>query len=217
MPSGRVTKPRPGDNPFRSARVDALAYRPPEAGGIEAIEAAWGRHHFRGALVGPHGHGKTTLMHELVRRYERKHAGSAVRVVQVSAEHGWLSPALRYAVRDRGGLLVVDGVDLLGPVARWRLRRRRGALLVTTHRAIGLPTIAVCRTTPRLLGELVDELSPTASAALGDAEIQALWQRHDGNVRRALRELYDRCADGEFAVHTFSDAASPRFAAKPRR
>jgi hypothetical protein len=82
----------------------------------------------------------------------------------------------------------VDSAEQLGWLG-WRELRRltvaAGALLITTHRRGHLPTVFVCRTSPELLGELVRELTGEPR------DCSALWRRHRGNIRLALRELYD--------------------------
>ncbi|MCU0915380.1 MAG: hypothetical protein MUC88_12565, partial [Planctomycetes bacterium] len=52
-----------------------------------------------------------------------------------------------------------------------------------------LPTLLECSTSPALLETIVDELQPhpvTPVRSLND-----LYERHQGNLRECLRELYD--------------------------
>ena len=207
---------RPRDNPFTSQRIHALAWRPPPgAGGVSSVgelavrlDGLGGR----GALVGPHGHGKSTLLEELGDHLVRRSPD--------------LVPSRLTAGRDRrperhelGGflrgvtsrhLLLVDGFDHLPPWTRWRIRRAAGpaaALVVTSHRVPrhtpgGLPTLLHCTTTPALLADLVDELLAGAPPAVSPPPVSLpplpsaadLHRRHAGNLRDALHELYDRCA-----------------------
>jgi hypothetical protein len=70
-----------------------------------------------------------------------------------------------------------------------RLRTRRaGGLVITSHRPGLLATLFECETTPELLAGIVREL---AGDGVDAGELHA---RHAGNVRNALRELYDRWA-----------------------
>jgi hypothetical protein len=93
-------------------------------------------------------------------------------------------------------VLLVDGADAL-PWLGWlrvkRLARRAGGLIVTTHRPGRLPTLVECATSPALLREIVDALGDARDAAWRDA-IPDLFRKHRGNLREALRDLYDRCA-----------------------
>lgn len=182
-------------NPFRTERVHQVRYRPQGVTWAALIERLQ-RLRYRAAIVGPHGHGKTTLLEDLRPRLHE--LGLRTHLLFLNGDDapapppGWLDTLADLSPRD---VVLVDGYDLLGPVARWRLRRRTrraGGLIVTTHRRCALPTLVRCTTDAALLGELVDQLGqPLPAPALAD-----LHRRHRGNLRFALRELYDRAARG---------------------
>ena len=71
-----------------------------------------------------------------------------------------------------------------------RAARRAGGLVIACHREGYLPTLIECAPTPEVLASLVAELSPDAAEPLS-ASLPALFAKHGGNVRAALRELYD--------------------------
>jgi hypothetical protein len=82
----------------------------------------------------------------------------------------------------------LDGAEQLGRVGWWsflRKARRARGLVITSHRAGLLPTLVECETSAPLLREIVECLHP------GRPAIDLLFDRHGGNVREALRELYD--------------------------
>lgn len=184
---------RARDNPFAVQRVLAVRYR---LAGVtwEELLARLAGLGFRAALVGPHGHGKTTLLEDLGERL----AGEGFRTRSATLHEGErrLGPRRSAALfRDPHprDLLLVDGAEQLDRLAWWHLRQRsRSAvgLIVTSHLPGLLPTLHECRTTPELLGSIVTEL--------GGADLlpssAGLFARHGGNLRDALRELYDRCA-----------------------
>jgi hypothetical protein len=182
---------RARDNPFKVQRVHSLAYRL-EGTSWEALLERLDALRFRAALVGPHGHGKSTLLKEIAARLEAR--GLAVRKVLLHEGERWLTREQRRTLlqgvtpRD---LLLLDGAEQLCRPAwldlQWRSRRAAG-LLVTSHRPGLLPTLHECRTGPALLAALVGELLGRKGE-----EIQAgdLLSRHRGNVRDALAELYD--------------------------
>lgn len=91
----------------------------------------------------------------------------------------------------------LDSAEQLGWFG-WRevllLTRRANALVVTVHRPGRLRTVMDCSSSPQLLAELVGELTGR------DGKMDDLWRRHGGNIRLALRELYDTCADTESPV-----------------
>lgn len=181
----------------------------------------------RGALVGPRGHGKTTLWLEMASRLE--HRGWQVHRLRLSSEARRpgreaarrLLDALR-APSASNLVVAIDGAEQWSAwewlLWRWRLRRA-GGVLVTVHRPGRLPTLHRARTSPELLGELVRELllgpesppaapsqtSPSAVDEKGteieerrafwarvESSLPALYERHRGNLRACLRELYDR-------------------------
>jgi hypothetical protein len=154
-------------NPFRASRILEFRYRFLESGWDELLRRLESQQ-MRGAIVGPEGSGKTTLLEDLAERLRR----SGRRVV------------------------LIDGADELSR-REWRdvLREARKAdgLVVTAHREGFLPTLLHTRTTPAILDEAVLAASGRDCESFGVAA-EELWARHAGNVRTALRELYDVCA-----------------------
>jgi hypothetical protein len=184
---------RAKDNLFATDRVLRERYRLDDAGWAELL-ARWKRLGFRGALVGAHGSGKTTLLEDMAARLERE--GWRPVWVRLSAEFPRLPASCDAGFFGKLGekdVVLLDGAEQLGPVA-WRIFRYRvrnaGGLVITTHRAGRLRTLRRCETTPELLKELVASLGETLSAE----DAARLHGRHRGNVREALRELYDRWA-----------------------
>jgi hypothetical protein len=180
------------DNPFRSRRVLTVRYSLPEAQWSELVSRV-SRPGFRGAVVGPHGSGKTTLVEDLVSRLHRR--GFRTRWLRLDDrcrsidgatagfEKGWRG-------RLAEEIVIVDGAEQLSLLAWWRFRLQvRGAagLLITTHRAGRLPTIYACRTTPETLRSVVAQLGES----LDFARAEALHRRFAGNIREAVRHLYD--------------------------
>ena len=187
---------RARDNPFAVQRVHAIRYR--LAGvtweGLLERLAALG---FRAALVGPHGHGKTTLLEDLGARLSGR--GFRVRTVTLHEEDRQLDGARRKALfhdLSPSDVLLLDGAEQLGRLSWFEVRARTraaGGLVVTSHHPGLLPTLHECRTTPGLLAEIVGELAGEG------VETGELFSRHGGNVRDALRELYDLWSTGAAA------------------
>ena len=146
---------------------------------------------YRAAIVGPHGRGKTTLLEDLAPRLEA--IGLRPRSLTIHESHPRLDAADRALLRGLGpgDVLLLDGAEGLGRLAWWRVRRwtrRAGGLVITSHRAGLLPTLIECETTPELLAELVREILGEETPPVS---LEELFARHGGNVRNALRELYD--------------------------
>ena len=182
---------RARDNPFRVERLHRLRFRLQGIGWGELLDRLRTLG-YTAAIVGRRGSGKTALLEELAGRLAAE--GLRPRMLRIGrdGDRGAEWPSRR-PDPDRDRILLVDGADTLGPLARRALVRRGRAaagLVATAHRPGLLPTLVECRTSPRLLGELIDELL-SGEGSPSRAEIEALWISHGGNLRHALRELYD--------------------------
>jgi len=178
---------RAADNPFAAERIDALGLRPVGwtwSGLLERLE----RLDYRGAVIGPHGTGKTTLLGELGRRLG-PHRSVHVRIPADDLRVAARLPALDTTDR----IVLLDGSERLTAVAWWRLRlawRHAAGLVITAHAPGRLPTLVEMRTDPALLRELVAELAPRDVDRIG-AALDGLFERHRGDIRSCLRALYD--------------------------
>lgn len=180
------------ENPFRAERVIATiryAYPDGDAGTLIARLAALG---YRAAIVGPHGAGKTTLLEDLGRALQDR--GFRIVSVRLDADDrrlpdAWPSLARRLGPRD---IVCLDGAEQLSAVAwlgfRWRARRA-GGVIITSHARGRLPLLIECTTSADLLERIVRRLSPEPAG--GAPSAADLFRRHHGNLRDALRELYD--------------------------
>jgi hypothetical protein len=187
---------RARDNPFSTDRILKIRYRPRGWTWDEMLERL-ARLNYRAAIVGPEGHGKTTLMEDLEPHLRAR--GFGVRHLRLTREQPAFDPSW---LRDVIGattskdVLLFDGAEQLTRIAWWRFRRmarKAGGLVITSHRPGMLPTLVECETDEDLLGGIVRDLAPgRPDDAAEDA--RALFARHGGNVREALRELYDRYA-----------------------
>jgi hypothetical protein len=190
------------DNPFGSTRIlSAIRYVDP-AGPLgphlDAAAALLPRLEglgWRAAIVGPHGSGKTTLLEDLEAVLTQR--GWRAIHLRLDADdrrlpRAWRETAPRLGARD---VVCLDGAEQLGPLAwlrfRWRARRA-GGVVVTTHQPGRLPTLVACATSPGLLERIIERLAP--GGVDGAPSAADLYVRHRGNLRDALRELYDVCA-----------------------
>lgn len=175
------------DNPFRTERVDALAYRA-EGFAWEALEARLHDLGGRGAIVGPEGYGKSTLLRDWVERIDA--AGQPACLVRLEFGQRRLHETQRRMV-SASDRIFLDSAEQLGWLGWREVRRltaRAASLVITTHTPGRLPTLHECRSSPALLAALVEDLGES-SAGVGP-----LWTRHHGNIRLALRSLYDERA-----------------------
>jgi hypothetical protein len=187
------------DNPFGAARVlSAIRYADPAGDSGEARDVAVSllsrldALSYRAAIVGPHGSGKTTLLEDLEQVLAQR--GFRITHVRLDADDRRLPREWGLSARrlEAGDIVCLDGAEQLGPIAwlwfRWRARRA-GGLIITTHRRGRLATLVTCATTAGLLDRIIQRLAPDGLVAAPPAA--ELFARHRGNLRDALRELYD--------------------------
>jgi len=157
----------------------------------EILAVLAGQDH-RGAIVGPHGSGKTTLLEELA-----DHLTERIVWVRLNAESNRPFSTAHDVLRHKPGpehTILIDGAEQLSPWSWWLFHHRiraAGTLIITSHQSGRLPTLYECTTDPTLLGKLVAELAPDMVETV---DLEALFHRHQGNIRLCFRELYDRCA-----------------------
>ncbi len=179
---------RARDNPLATHRVLTIRYRPLDCTWEQMMDRLAGMS-YRAAIVGPKGSGKTTLIEDLSTRLAAR--GLAPRLIHLTAEHHQIGSSMLHGDAPNR-IILIDGAEQLSWM-RWRwLRlqtRTAPGLIITTHRPGRLPTLIHTSTTTQLLATIAGEL-------LGDdlpppPRIDQLFARHRGNLRDALRELYD--------------------------
>ena len=185
---------RAADNPFAVQKVLRIRYRFSDQaweGLLDRLAAL----HFRAAIVGPHGRGKTTLLEDLAPRLEA--LGFRIRSVMLHTGNSLLTREQKVTLfrhlspRD---FLCIDGAEQLNRIAWLALLARSqsaGGLVITSHRPGLLPSLLECETSPELLEGIVKDL---AGPQVDGDRIRDLFDRHHGNVRAALREMYDEWA-----------------------
>lgn len=147
----------------------------------------------RGAIVGPHGSGKTTFLEQLGARLE----AAGERCALLRLVEGESSNATAWIARTPvGTILLLDGAGRLNGFQRvlaWRRSRRHRGLIVTAHRTtLRLPTLWRCRPEPKVVLDLIRELAPEQARTLSTGSVAADLDRHRGNVRELFRERYDQ-------------------------
>ena len=176
-------------NPFstRFTRPGAIEFLFAEGHSLDSLVARLRENRWRGQIIGPHGSGKSTLVAALVPALE----ASARRVIRVQGERSVAPPA----GLDPAAVLMVDGYEQLSWWSRWRVTwacRRSGAgLLATAHADVGLPTIFQTQPTLELARQIARRLLPPGDSIITESDIAAAWERHPGNLREVLFELFD--------------------------
>jgi hypothetical protein len=183
-------------NPLRVERVLSVRFR------LDAVEpdltldellTRWENQGQRGALIGPHGSGKTTLLEDLATPLTAR--GYQLLNLHLSREKRQFSQEDWHCLQNATSQTVIlfDGAEQLSFLDWLRFKqtsKKASGVLITSHRAGLLPTLLECRTSPQLLQEILHHILGN-DAAVWDVECEALWARHQGDLRLALREIYD--------------------------
>ncbi len=183
-------------NPFATEHLTKTGYRFSD-GSLALLQKQFVALGNRAAIVGPQGHGKTTLQKELA-------------FAMTSAQTHWINlregdrkipPSILHEVfsqADANDLICVDGAEQLSWWNWKKFLRQLGKdqqCLITSHRQGLLPTLIKCETSVSLLADLVTELTSTPDAAQ-QKELELIFKKHRGDIRQSIRELYDRCSNG---------------------
>ena len=181
-------------NPFLSRRIrpGAVAYCFHQDDARTKLLATVATAGFRGAVVGPHGSGKSTLLATLREHLEEQ--GHRVRLIELhDGQYHLPRPVL--ADLQPCDVLFIDGYEQLGWLSRRKLQhvawRQNLSLLVTAHAEVDLPIVYRTQTTLSLARHLVQELAPHGIAPLTDDDVARSFERHRGDLREMLFELYD--------------------------
>jgi hypothetical protein len=182
------------ENPFcaRCLRPGATPYLFPAGQDVAALLERLRQNGWWGQIIGVHGSGKSSLLATLIPALGQ--AGRQVRLVELHDGQRKLPAEVHRgdAIRPEG-VLVVDGYEQLSLWSRLRARHdcRRCGLIVTAHASVGLPDLF--RTSPTLesVQELVGRLLQGRPVPWSAQELSDRFERHRGNVRELLFELYD--------------------------
>jgi hypothetical protein len=184
---------------------------------FEQLASHWLKLNCRASIIGVHGSGKSTLLEHYVPLigdviFRRDAEGNVIENRSSGASGRERCPAIWLQVRKtvpestaipwgelrRGRLLVLDGFEQLSRWRRAALIARTGLrnvkLLVTSHRRTMLPTLCELSITPSLALQIVSQLTTGRGdlATISDEVVQRSLQKHGGNMREVLMQLYDR-------------------------
>jgi hypothetical protein len=186
-------------NPFatRCVRPGALPYCFPDGGNAEQLIEKLKVNEWRGAIIGPHGTGKSTLLAELRPCIER--ADWRVEMIALHDGQRRLPAGFWAAIgREMQCFVIVDGFEQLGWWSRWRLlqacRRNKSGLLITAHRSeaiAGLPVIYQTSGDLQTVQHLVDDLLPPHGGEIQPNDVSTAFRAHAGNVRETMFALYE--------------------------
>lgn len=168
----------------------------------------------RAVIVGPHGTGKSTLLHTFLPKLQRSFPKVAFHQLSNDPSIGIgkrLAERLSGGKRIRNGLvdlpedglLVVDGWEQLTRPSRWRIAKsaasRKVTLLATCHHRLpGWTSLYETKSTPKLIRSLAGDLlsdSPYEIRKMVDGDLKNRNLAPTTNVRDLWFEMYDRVED----------------------
>jgi hypothetical protein len=180
-------------NPFRTECIQKIPYR---LDGItwDDLFTRFKKQNYRGSLIGEQGSGKTTLLENFADQLTTR----GFRVHLFYLNHQSIDALFRLLPRlGAKDILFLDSSEVLSrwrwSLLRWKMRSA-GGLMITSHRLGMLPLLYHCKASPDLLKNLATELWG-GSDLPSHISTDDLYQRHAGNVRHALLELYDCYAE----------------------
>lgn len=177
------------------------------------LHRQWVEHDRVGAIIGPHGCGKSTLVAALQKSWTQEYA---YQVTCITLHNGQRTLPAEFWQHDfqQQDLVVIDGFEQLGWRTRWqlnRLRRRTSCgLLMTTHQTVQLPVLFRVEPDFEMLLAVVRRLlAPLGDASRAESFIArhvcTAWQQTGANARETLFRLYD-CWETEMCVASRSPA-----------
>jgi hypothetical protein len=180
-------------NPFASRHIESLPYQF-TALSLNAVMERLAAQRYRGAIIGPCGSGKTTLLETIGHWLEQTGFCCRYLYLKKGGRPVYTPPAEPLSVRDAANTaFLIDGAEQLSRPAWYGLYfkiRAAGAVVVTTHGKSLLPLLVQTQTSPALLHDLVRQLTGSTEP-IAEPAIVDLYRRHQGDIRQALRELYD--------------------------
>jgi hypothetical protein len=188
------------NNPFASRCIERLTFQFEPGDDWGALLARLESNRWRGAIVGPHGTGKTTVLEQIAPHLRAR--GFQPRMVALREGYRFrdIAEIFQRSAAVAPAFILLDSGERL-TVLQWLLLRmitgRAAGLLVTQHSRGRLPTVLEMNASPKLLRDLVGELCAVDFHGL---DVHELFQRHGGNIRECFRELYEHAATDAIAA-----------------
>jgi len=184
-------------NPFATCwtRPGAIAFQFSDGECAEQLVAGLAAANWRGAIVGPHGSGKSTL----VKTLQPHLADSGRSISTITLRDGQRRLPADFVHKSLAlarPLIIIDGYEQLSwpsrLLIRSRCRRVSAGLVVTSHAPTGLPLLYDTQPSLQIAEQLVSTLTAHNPSPVTAADVAASHASHGSNLRELLFALYDR-------------------------
>lgn len=183
------------NNPFSVSKIHNLPYHF-SGSNLNTILRNWSSQNYRGIIKGKHGVGKSTLLKELVSFLESR--DEAINYI-------FLNNNLKFNVKDllnifkldKKFIVVIDGWEQIGfffKILLFLKFKRLKGFIGTSHQNGIFPVIFDATTDFKTFSALVAKLTG-ASYEKVLPDLRLLYDKHNGNIRDCLFELYDFLAN----------------------
>lgn len=187
------------DNLFAVERIEKIRYKPQDTT-LDELLTCLEQMKYSAAIIGPDGSGKTTLLEDIASALEER--GKQIKSVFVNDTNqiSWKDSRNLFMEIASDQIVFLDGADSLSrmtwPALKRGVLRKAAGLIVTAHKPGLMPTLIECTTTPDLFRRIVSEITDGA-CEFNPSQLDQIYHRHNGNIRNALRELYDIFAEDQ--------------------
>ena len=185
------------ENPFNVQRIEKIRYNPLDTT-IPQLLDKLEQLNYRAAIAGPEGSGKTTLLEDLKKYLKQKNINTIN--FFINDTNPCTSANINKLIESLNGdeIVLLDGADLISPL-KWLIFKKKilkhaAGLIITTHKPSKLPVLIECRTTVALFKNIVKQLIG-GEHSLDCADLEQIYDSHNGNIRSALAQLYDIWAE----------------------
>lgn len=190
---------KPCENPFRSSCVDGVRYTSLSLT-TKRLYERFCILDYKAAIVGDHGRGKSTLLRAVGQLLNDDSVPTTLVFINDTVPFPRNRQKSLVKNLNAETVVLIDGIDLLSKLRRRRflryLSKRCKGVLAVSHSRPGLPILTECISSSELLKRIVKTLlDDHGLSMIENAMIENVFQRHKGNIRDCLSELYDIYAD----------------------
>ncbi|MCW5821749.1 MAG: hypothetical protein KIT34_03040 [Cyanobacteria bacterium TGS_CYA1] len=175
-------------NPFATSRLESLEYRF-ENDSWDSFLDRLRSMNYQGALVGPEGVGKTTLLLELEKQLLNQ--GQKPLLIRLSGGRRNMPTSFWLCKNNLADVVLIDSAENLPwwqfQLLKLKCKIHSFGLVVTAHKEGLLPTLIRCRTSFDQFADLSEKL---VGSKLEKQVLYSIYSKTRGNIRLAFLELY---------------------------